>query len=157
MLLSLHQSLTIEDGKRLLKAADFGLASLLPLLVCLWLCDAALSNLAIVVHDSRQFRVRCLSVRRKLRNLFVQALEFLGVVLDVLLFHSLGNLVFLGGSLVLGGSIGLLSFFGCQVLGKVTLDNFQNVNDASTCTTSLGMLRWRSRLSHRSTNVGTVL
>jgi hypothetical protein len=72
-----------------------------------------------------------------------QALVLLRLVLDILRLHGCAQLVLLSGVLIHGYSIGLFGLFSGQVLGKICLAHFQNVDDAATgasCQRSLDTL-----------------
>merc|ERR1719221_1219603 len=111
--------LIFQDGESLLQSVNLSFPACLSLLVCLWLGNAPVLNFTVIVHYCAEFGVGGLAVCRHSRDVLVQAIELLCLVLDVLLLHSLGNLVFLCDLLVLSFSIVLLGGGSCEVFRKV--------------------------------------
>merc|ERR1719499_2068309 len=75
---TLHKgSLLLERGERLLQALDLGLPAGLALLVSLWLRDAAVLDLLVVLEHGRQLRVCALAICGDLGDGGVQTLELL--------------------------------------------------------------------------------
>merc|ERR1719161_913432 len=82
----------LENRQSLLKALDLGLAPCLAFLICLWLCDAALLNLAIIFKHRRELVVSSVSVRRQFGDGLVERNCFGGFVFSILLFHGLADI-----------------------------------------------------------------
>merc|ERR1719150_3555986 len=101
-------SLIFQDGESLLQTINLCSTSTLALLVRLWLGDASILDLAVVLQDGAQLGVFRLSVSRELGDTLVKTLELLRRVFDVLFFGSTGHFVLLCGLFVLGLGIRLL-------------------------------------------------
>lgn len=59
----------------------------------------------------------------------MQCHVLLGLVLHILLLDGLGDLVLVGGCVILGLGVGLGLLFGGQILGEVTLTHLKDTND----------------------------
>merc|ERR1719362_47884 len=64
--------LCVEDVECLLQAFDLRLSPRLTLLIRLRLCNAALLDLTVVLHDGAEFRVCRIAISRKLADCLVQ-------------------------------------------------------------------------------------
>merc|ERR1719263_610227 len=69
---ALKERLALQDRERLLEPGDLRLPAPLPLLVRLWLRDAAVLDLLIVLKDGAELRRRRVFVGRELSDLLVQ-------------------------------------------------------------------------------------
>merc|ERR1719491_1255844 len=79
------RGLVLQDGERLLQARDLRLTTGLAVLVRLWLRDAAVLHLAVVLIHGCQFSLRRVTVTLVLCGGLAQGLHFRGLVLLVAL------------------------------------------------------------------------
>merc|ERR1719316_465564 len=100
----------------------------------------------MVVEDTSQFTVDTLPIGGHLRDRLVEALEFLGLVLNILLQGGLQDLVLLCGLLVSCCSIRLLGLLLGQIACEVGFAHLEDVDDAAGSTAALGVARWLRRL-----------
>merc|ERR550537_1491150 len=111
---TLHQGrLALEDRARLLEPRDLRLAAPLPLLVGLWLRDAPVLDLRVVVEDAGELLAGGVLVGGVLGDGLVEALELLCLVLHVLLLQGPCHLVLLGDLLVLRHRVRLGRLLRC--------------------------------------------
>merc|ERR1719401_669714 len=148
---TLHESrLVLKDLQCFLQAINFGLTACFTLFVSFWLGDAAVFDLCIVIKHGRKFRVCGVPVTGEFTDALIQSFVFLGLVLHILRLHGVGKLIVLSGLLINSNGISLFSFLCGQVLGKIRLYYFQDVNDASTGTAGLAVSLWLCWLLHES-------
>merc|ERR1719272_2767330 len=87
---ALHEGrLLLEDPERLLEARDLGLAPAHPLLIRLWLRDAAVLELRVVLHHGAELGVRRVAVAGVLPDGLVQSRGLGSLVFYVLVFQRL--------------------------------------------------------------------
>merc|ERR1711920_354640 len=120
MALALDKSrLILQDRQCLFEAGDLCLTPSCPLCVSLWLRNATILDLAVIIEHCTQLCIRSLTVCRVVCHCGILRFGFKCTVLDILVFQSPGDGVFLTHTLVLGLSICFLSFFfrqiGCEV------------------------------------------
>merc|ERR1740115_720672 len=131
----LHEGgLRLKNVQSFLQALNLGCAASLALFIGLWLGNAAILDLGIVVEDCRQLGVGVVAVAGQVSDLLVQALELLGLVLGVLSLHGYSHLVVLSGCLIGRDSIAFGLLLISQVLCEVRFDDLKDVHDRTSCT-----------------------
>merc|ERR1719272_1774501 len=84
---ALHEGrLLLEDPERLLETRDLGLAPAHPLLIGLWLRDAAVLELRVVLQHGAELRARRLAVAGEFSDGLVQGQGLRRLVFYVLVF-----------------------------------------------------------------------
>merc|ERR1719331_350389 len=155
---ALHESgFVLQNGKSFFEAVDLSLSPCLPLFIRLWLCNAPILDLTIIIKNCRELSIRCVPVSTQVRDALVQTFEFFGLILDILRLHCGAQLVLLSGLLVDLNGISLLLLLSCKILCEVALADFENVDNGSTSTGCFVMLLWCSRLLHEGIKVGSAL
>merc|ERR1719188_1142957 len=147
--LALQECLAIEDCERLFEPIDLSCATALPLLVRLWLGDAALFEFSVVLHHGRKLRVCSLAVTCQLSDGFVEPRVLLSLVFHILLHPRLPKIVLLGSPVVLILCIRLLSFLLGEVFRKIRFNNLKNSDDALARTLRLLEQFWLRRLLYK--------
>merc|ERR1740130_1169748 len=139
--LALHKgSIVLQSVERILQASNLSFATGLLVFVTLRLGNASILDSAVVLHHGAQLVGSSGLVATKIANLLVEALELLGLVLDILGHLDLGQLVFLRVLIIRAGRIGFLSLLLGQVLREVTFTHFKDADDAATSSTGLLVL-----------------
>merc|ERR1740130_827365 len=134
--LALHKgSLVLQGVERILQASNLSFATGLLVFVTLRLGNASILDSAVVLHHGAQLVGSSGLVATKIANLLVEALELLGLVLDILGHLDLGQLVFLRVLIIRAGRIGFLSLLLGQVFREVTFTHFKDADDAATSST----------------------
>merc|ERR1740130_2354759 len=142
------RGLTLEDLERILQARDLGLAARFAGLISLWLGDATLVDLGEILEHRLELSAGTITVGRKLADVLVQANGFLSLVLHVLTLGRRGDLVLLGGLLIVFLRSRFAGLLLRQVGCKVRLDNLEDANDASASTVRGSEQRWLLWLLH---------
>merc|ERR1740138_1242827 len=127
-----EDGLTLQNRECLFQSSDFGLASLDPVGVALWLSDAPLFNALQIREDSIEFLLHTRLVRLGLSNCLIETLRLFRLVFYILVLRCLRDLVLLGGLLIFSHG----GFLGCDHLGKplgeVRLAHFEKADNSTT-------------------------
>merc|ERR1719362_1310062 len=155
---ALHKcSLSLKNLQCFLQTIDLSFTTRLPLLVGLGLRNATIFEFRIILIHSGKLTAHSLFVRGEVSNSLRQTFHLCGFVFQVLVLHSLSDLVLLRDVIVHCLCVILFCLLFSKPGCKVRLYHLKNTNDAGSSTCGLRVQGWHGRLLHQGSIAGIVV